>query len=95
MLLKNNKRGENTNINIPNNIQNNQLNQMTIIYNIDKNEKSLSIFGEKFVENNKNNCSIIINDKQRELHKRLNMKEKKVETDKLQIKLIELHKEYY
>ena len=55
-IINNNKSVENININIPNNIQNNQLNQITIIYNINKNEYYIHIFGDSFVAENKNNC---------------------------------------
>jgi len=37
-------------------------NEITIKYKIEKNDK-IKIFGEKFVENNKNNYELIINDK--------------------------------
>ena len=40
---------------------------MTIIYNIDKNMKQVQIFGTTFVENNKNNCYLLINGKKIDL----------------------------
>ena len=63
---------------------------MTIIYNIDKNEDSIRIFGKDFVKNNKNNCYLIINGKQRELCDYLYMNEIKIENNQLKIKLIEI-----
>ena len=61
---------------------------MTIIYNIDKNK--VKIFDVDFVKNNKNNCYLIINGKQRELCDYLNMNEIKIENNQLKIKLIEI-----
>ena len=46
---------------------NNNLNVMTIIYNIDKNKSKIRLFGTDFVKNNKDNCYILINEKQNEL----------------------------
>ena len=48
---------------------NNQLNKMTLIYEIK--EDPIGIFGEKFVEKNKNNCCLLINGKERELCRKL------------------------
>ena len=47
----------------------NQLNKMTLIYEIK--EDPVRIFGEKFVERNKNNCYLLINGKERKLCKEL------------------------
>ena len=38
----------------------------------------IRIFGEKFVENNKNNCKIIINGKEFELYSHLNINTKQL-----------------
>ena len=38
-------------------------NTIKIIYKIDKNEKEIKIFGDKFVKNNKNNCKILYGNK--------------------------------
>ena len=84
-IIKNNKKEGNININIPIN----QLNQMTIIYNIVENKNSIKIFGYDFVENNKNKCYLIINGKQRELCVYLNMNEIKIENNQLKIKIKE------
>ena len=59
---------------------------MTIIY---KNKNSITIFGKDFVNNNKNNCYLIINGKQIELCKKLDMNENKIENNQLKIILIE------
>ena len=40
-------------------------------------EKEISIFGEKFVENNKNNCEIIFNQKKQELKGKLTLNQEK------------------
>ena len=63
---------------------------MTIIYNINKNNNYITIFGEDFVKNNKNNCYLIINGKQRELCDYLYMNEIKIENNQLKIQLIEI-----
>ena len=48
-------------------------NNITIIYNIDKNEK-IKIFGKKFVENNKDKCKIKFEDKIYDLTEEFNIK---------------------
>ena len=85
--INDNNKGGNININIPNN----QLNQMTIVYIIDKNLYlySFKIFGSVFVRNNKNNCYFIMNGQQRELCDSLNWNEINTENNQLKIKLIE------
>ena len=40
----------------------NKLNQMTIKYNVTKDDYKIKIFGKKFVERNKKNCKIMIED---------------------------------
>ena len=40
---------------------------MTIIYDMDKNKDEIKIFGTNFVENNKDNCYLLIDGKQCEL----------------------------
>ena len=64
-----------------------KLNQMTIIYQINKKGFYTAIFGYEFVENNKNNCYLLIDNQQRELCEYLNLN--KEEKDILEIKLIE------
>ena len=60
---------------------------MTIIYKIDKNKKKLKIFDGVFVENNKNNCYLLINGKKIDLCNEININEEQKEN--LEIKLIE------
>ena len=75
----------------------NKLNQTTIIYYIKKakndeeyayNKNQIKIFGKKFVENNKNNCYLLVNGKQNELSQYLILNEDS-KSDFLHIKLIE------
>ena len=40
---------------------------MTIIYEVEDYNKTIRIFGENFVKNNKNNCKLIINGKEQEI----------------------------
>ena len=40
------------------------ISEINIVYNIKKDEKYIKIFGSKFVENNKNICKMIINNKE-------------------------------
>ena len=58
--------------------------EINIIYDING-ETNIRIFGFYFVENNKNICKIIINDKEYELSERYNVKNNK--NDELKIKL--------
>ena len=59
--------------------QKNKLNEMKIIYKIKEDKKSdikeIKFFGDKFVENNKLNAKIIINDKEVELCEYINIKD--------------------
>ena len=66
-----------------------KLNQITIIYNINKNEKKIKLFGKNFLIHNKDNCHLLIDGKQNELCEfyQLNNNQKKNNT--LKIKLIE------
>ena len=68
-----------------------QRNEINIIYDIkeyDKIEGRIKIFGKDFVNNNKNKCKIIINDKENELIEEYNIKDNS--KDKLEIKLIDI-----
>ena len=49
---------------------------MIIRYKIYEKDKKLRLFGEKFVENNKNNCTIIIDGKNQQLLEFINIDEK-------------------
>ena len=55
----------------------NKKNEMEILYDNKDNEKSISIFGYEFVKNNKNNCKLIIDNKEVELCEKLNIENKK------------------
>ena len=74
---------------IPNNQNNNNLNQMNIIYEIIKNIEGINIFGSKFVENNEDNCYLLIDNEQRELCSYFKLEKKLKEKNELAIKLIE------
>ena len=63
-------------------------NNITIIYNIDKNEK-IKIFGKKFVEKNKNKCKIMYEDKIYDLTEEFNIKNSNEE--KIIIKLLDIN----
>ena len=73
------------NINIDNIFKNN----MTIIYEINKNKNKIQLFGENFVTNNKNNCYLLIEGKKYDLvsYYNLNKKEKEI----FEIELIEIN----
>ena len=64
------------------------MDKMTIIYKIEKNQQKIKIFGDNFVENNKNNCYIVIDGKQKELCSELMLNENQKESNTLEIKLI-------
>ena len=76
----------NNNINLP---SDKKLNEMTMIYNINKNKNKIDIICSSFVSNNKNNCYLLIDGKKYELCQSiiLNIEQKKRNT--LEIKLIE------
>ena len=62
------------------------ISEINIIYDIKK-ENKISIFGPKFVENNKNICKMIIDKKKYEITKEYNIKKYKKNNHKLKIKL--------
>ena len=79
-------------INTNNNSIKKTLNSMTIIYKIDNDNRAynkLRLFGEEFVKNNKDNCSIIIDGKNQELSEHININEKMRKKGYLEIKLKE------
>ena len=71
-----------------NNPFNHNLNVVTIIYNIDKNKSKIRLFGTDFIKNNKDNCYILINEKQNELIDIYKFKDIQIK-DILELKLIE------
>ena len=72
------------------------LSQMTIIYKINPNITHIKLFGNKFVENNKNKCKILINNKIQDIIEYININDiidlKKYDDNILLIKLIETSK---
>ena len=65
------------------------ISKINIIYNINKenkeNKEYIKIFGHKFVENNKNICEMIIDNKEYEICEKYNIKD--YNKNKLEIKL--------
>ena len=74
---------------ILNNNSNNKLNEMTIIYNIDKNKDKIRLFGEDFVKDNKDNCYILIDGQKNELCGLYKLNDIQKNKNTLEIKLIE------
>ena len=50
-------------------------NEINLIYNIQNNENEIKIFGEKFVENNKDLCKIIYDNKEYDLTEKFDCKD--------------------
>ena len=67
-------------------------NQLTIIYNIDKNNDSIKLFGKYFVEDNKDNCYLLIDGNQTELCENFKLKSNHKNKNQFEIKLIEKNK---
>ena len=65
-------------------------NKMTIIYNIGEKDDKINILNETFVNNNKNNCYIVIEGKQRELCNQIIINKNQKDNKILEIKLIEI-----
>ena len=63
--------------------------EINIIYNIDK-EKKINIFGKNFVNNNNNNCKMIINDIECNIEEEYKVDNS--ENNELKIKLNGIHK---
>ena len=63
------------------------LNVMTIIYKINKNEDKLKLFSQTFIKNNKENCYLIINGEKSELKENIDINKREV--NKLEVKLFE------
>ena len=69
---------------------NKNVSYINIIYDINKEkEDEINIFGHKFVENNKNKCKIIIDNKEYEIIDKYNIKS--YNNNKLNIKLKGIH----
>ena len=43
------------------------INEINKLYKVNNNDKSIQIFGDNFVKNNKNNCKMILNGKESEI----------------------------
>ena len=71
----------------PGNIEK-KLNRITIAYKVEKKEEYIKLFGSKFVENNKNNCYLIINGEKIELSENAQLSIKEIET--LEVDLVEI-----
>ena len=66
------------------------MNELTIIYKINKNDNKIKIFNDDFVKNNKGNCKIIINNnKEIELCSELILNENMKKKEIIEIKLKE------
>ena len=68
------------------------LNEITIIYNINFWDDRIILFGRQFVENNKEKCKIIIDNKEQEINEYYFINENEEEKDILKIKLKEIKK---
>ena len=61
-------------------------NEIDLIYNIQNNEKEIKIFGKLFVENNKDLCKIIYNNKESDLTEKFDCKDIKDNILKIKLK---------
>ena len=66
-----------------------KLNEMTIIYKIDKNQDEIRIFGKHFVDENKDNCILLIDGQEIKLCQYFKLNNKQKNNDTLKVKLIE------
>ncbi len=84
------------NLNINNNVKKQFSNEITIIYDIrinkEKQNKEIKLFGSKFVENNKDKCTIIFNNKEMELKESLNINNSEINNNQLKIILKGINK---
>ena len=75
------------------NFNNLKLNTLTIKYKKKENKNTINLFGTSFVQNNKNNCNLIINQKEVKLTDILNTnKFNKNEMNEIEVKLKEIKK---
>lgn len=65
----------------------NKINELSIIYNKDKN--IIKIFDSEFVENNKGKCYLLINNKITELIEEINCKNYNNKERKMKVRIIE------
>ena len=66
-----------------------KLNELTIIYDI-KDQEGIYLFGHDFVHKNKNNCKIVIEDKEQDIFVYLKLNKKMKDKENLEIKLKEI-----
>ena len=76
-------------MNLYNKINIENINQMTIIYKINKNTETIRLFGDKFVRNNKDNCYVLIEGQKFNLDEFYNLNKKQKAKKALEIKLVE------
>ena len=53
------------------NVTNRKMNELTIIYKIEDNNEKIKLFDDEFVDNNKENCKLIIENNEQELSSEL------------------------
>ena len=63
------------------------MNELTIFYKINNNDNIIKIFNDDFVKNNKDNCKIIVNNKEIELCSELILNENIKNKEIIEIKL--------
>ena len=68
----------------------NRYNRISLIYNINKEDKVIKIFGEEFVKNNINNCKMIVNNKEYKISEKFKIQN--YNKDKVIIKLKGINK---
>lgn len=61
--------------------------EITLIYNIEKNSNFVKLFDSEFVNNNKNNCKIIFRNKEYTLTENFEIKNDDMQEEKLEMKL--------
>ena len=74
-------------LNFNNNLNEVILDKITLIYKISNYDENVQLFGKNFVTNNKNNCKIILNNKELDLEEEINIKESNINVGMLEIKL--------
>ena len=61
------------------------MNEISMIYKIEANSQKIRILNEEFVKNNKDNCKIILNDKEQEICSEIFINENKKKKIKLKL----------
>ena len=70
----------------------NNFDEITLIYDIDKNKSNVKLFGSDFVKNNKDNCILIYDNKKLELMEYFDLKKFSNDNNSLIIKLKGINK---